>query len=360
MLVSSMARTISATQMFTSPLWRLWIWILSATIAIQVSALLLTRQFGWSHWIVLSRLRHSVRAHHLALIAIALAAIFVTCVCLLSQMVVVKARVYNAKNALILSARELPGFIEQNRDSEALARFRVHLDDVLRVEYPDSLSKVVAIRRWVRRQQSQDESVWLRRARVNHEDPHRLLKEQKEGIPGSCRRFSYILLGALLSAGFKARIVGFVSALRRRDLRQHAAVEVWLDGLSQWVLLDPTYDTLVLVDGKVASAVQLYEAIVTGDLTRIAFERDVGALEPHPTPKVYERYCQHLFVAMSNAVFDGHGVRIVGRKRMRFLHYSRQAAYPEFRKQFLIGAGGSGLFLSLMLWTWSILSFAAE
>ena len=360
MLVTQMVRTESTTQVLMSPLRRLWVRILSVTVAIQVSALLLTRQFVWSHWAVLSHFRHAVRTHHLALAATALTAIGVACIRLLSQIVLVKARVYNAKDSLIFRERELPGFIEQNRKSEALARFRLHFEDILRVRHPDSLSKVVAIRRWVRHQQSQDKSVWLPRARVNHENPHRLLKEQREGVPGACRRFSYILLGALLSAGFKARVVGFASTLNRRDSKQHAAVEVWLEELGQWVLLDPTCDTLVLVDGKVASAIDLHEAIVGGDLTRIAFQRNGGVLVPHPSPELYERFCRHLFVAMSNAVFDGHAVRIIGRKRIRFLHYSGEAAYPEFRKQLLLLAGGSGLFLSLALWAWSLLSLVGE
>jgi len=343
-----------------SPSRRLWVWILSVTVVSQVFAVLFTRQFAWSHWGFLSHLRHAVRTHHLAFAAIALTAIGVACIRFLSQMVLVKARVYNAKGPLILRKRDLPGFIDQNRNSEALTRFRLHLDDVLRVRYPDSLSQVIAIRRWVRHQQSQDKSVWLPRARVNHENPHRLLKEQRDGVPGSCRRFSYILLGALLSAGFRARVVGFASTLNRRESQQHAAVEVWLEELGQWVLLDPTCDTLVLVDGKVASAVDLCETMVSGDLTRIAFQRDGGALGPHPSPELYERYCRHLFVAMSNAVFDGHAVRTIGWKRIRFLHYSREAEYPEFRKQLLLSVGGSGLFLSLVLWAWSLLSLVAQ
>jgi len=111
-------------------------------------------------------------------------------------------------------------------------------------------------------------------------------------------------------------IVGFVNSLRRSRRNRHTAVEVWLEELEQWVLLDPTHDTLVLVDGKVASAIQLHEAIVDGDLTRIAFERNGAALEPHPKAEFYACYCRHLFVAMSNAVFDGYAVRSIGRKRI--------------------------------------------
>jgi hypothetical protein len=291
--------------------------------------------------------------------AIAFMAIFAACAWLLSQMVLVRARVYNAKDPRILRTPELHGFKEQNRNSEALARFGTNFEDVLRAPCADSLSKVVAIRRWVRIQQSQDEAVWLHEARVNHEDPHQLLKEQRLGIPGACRRFSYILLGALLSAGFRARVVAFSSSLNRRDTRQHAAVEVWLDELAQWVLLDPTFDTVILVDGKLASAIDLHEAIAVGDLTRISFERNGGTLVPHPRAVSYQCSCRHLFVAMSNAVFDGHAVRMLGRNRISFMHYSREAEYPEFRKQLLLGAGGSSLFLSLVSWTWLLVSLTA-
>jgi hypothetical protein len=143
-------------------------------------------------------------------------------------------------------------------------------------------------------------------------------------------------------------------------VEEHAAVEVWLEDRGQWVLLDPTYDTVILVDGEVASAIELQEAIAVGNLGRISFERNGGMLAPHPRAEFYERYCRHLFVALSNAVFDGHAVRIVGRNRIRFLHYSREAEYPEFRKRLLLGAGSGGLFLSLVLWTWSIISLVPE
>ncbi len=355
-----MARNESTIQaLMRSPL-RLGLWMLSVAIAIQVSVFLWTTKLPGHHWVLLRRLRHAGRAHHLILGAVVLFAICVACVYLLSQMVLVKARVYNAKDPVIFRARELRGFIEQDKNSEALARFGLHLDDVLKVHYPDSLSKVVAIRHWVRLQQSQERSVWLPPVRVNHEDPHQLFKEQQQGVPGSCRRFSYILLGALLSAGFRARVIGFVSTLDRRKVQEHAAVEVWLEDLGQWVLLDPTYDTVILVDGEVASAIELQEAIAVGDLGRISFERNGGTLAPHPRAEFYQRYCRHLFVALSNAIFDGHAVRIVGRNRIRFMHYSREAEYPEFRKRLLLGAGSSGLFLSLVLWTWSIISLVPE
>ena len=360
MMINHLTGNESTIQARMRPSLRVYLLILSAATAIPLCGFFWTKRLPRVHWGLLRRLGHASPPHRLMVAAIAFMAIFMACTWLLSQMVLVKARVYNAKDPRVFRATELPGFKEQNRNSEALARFSANFEDVLITPYRDSLSKVVAIRRWVRLQQSQDEGVWLPEARVNHEDPHQLLKEQRQGVPGACRRFSYILLGALLSAGFKARVVGFLSSLNRRDARQHAAVEVWLDELGQWVLLDPTCDTVILVDGKLASAIDLHEAIAAGDLTRISFERNGGTLVPHPRAESYQRSCRHLFVAMSNAVFDGHAVRMIGRNRIRFMHYSGEAKYPEFRKQLLLGAGGSSLFLSLLSWTCLLVSLTAE
>jgi hypothetical protein len=295
----------------------------------------------------------------IALVAAALTVLCCICLRLLSQIIMVKARIVNTSSPSIFSARKLPGFIEQSQGSEALGRFRRHLDQVLSVEYQNSLAKVVAIRCWVRRQQSQDRLVWLTPAGVTHEDPHRLLKEIREGLPGSCRRFSYILLGALLSAGFDARIVGFTNSLNRRDSKQHLLVEVWLEELGQWVLLDPTFDTLITVGGKVASAIELHLAIADADPSRIAFARERGALIPHPRLELFEFYCRHMFVAMSNAIFDGYAIRILGQRRIQFFHFSHDGKYPEVLKHLLLVAACCSLFLGLLFWVSILLTFLA-
>jgi len=86
------------------------------------------------------------------------------------------------------------------------------------------------------------------------------------------------------------------------------------------------------------------------------FDRGGAALEPHPTAESYAKCCRHLFVAMSNAIFDGYAVRALGPKRIRFLHYSPEAAYPVLRKFVLLGVGGSGVFLSVVFWAWTFAS----
>lgn len=328
--------------------------------ALLSCAVVLTLPAARGHWRALHHLRHAVRSHHLALIATAFIVVTWACAYFLSQLVVVKAKVHDSSNPLAFSARQLPEFIPQDRASKSLAEFRRNLDDVLSVEYADSLAKAVAIRQWVRRQQSQEDAIWSTPVKVDHEDPHRLLEEQRNGIPGSCRRFCYILTGALLSAGFDARIVSFSSSLFRRGARRHVVVEVLIEELDKWVVLDPTFDTLVLVDGKPVSALELHEAVIGGGLAEITFERNGSTLAPHPKPEIYGHYCRHLFMAMSNAIFDGYSVRLLGWKRISFLHFSREATYPQLRKQFLLGAGGSGLFLGAVFWAWTFLSLIPD
>ena len=333
-------------------------WIAGYT-ALALAALVSTAAVSpaWArHWPVLWRFRHAFKTHHLAMIAACFVLIAWACVYLLSRIVVAKPSVSNASDPAMFMRRSLPGFVQQNRDAATLLHFRSHVEGAVEGEYPDFLSKAVAIRRWVRRQQSQDASVWLKRARVNHENPLRLLEEQRRGVPGACRRFAYVLTGALLSAGFDARIVSFTNSLFRVGVTRHDVVEVWIEDLGKWVLLDPTFDTLVLIDGRPASAIELEEAIAGRELDRITFDRGGAALEPHPTAESYAKCCRHLFVAMSNAIFDGYAVRVFGPKRIRFLHYSPEASYPVFRKFVLLGIGGSGIFLSVVFWAWTFAS----
>jgi hypothetical protein len=300
----------------------------------------------------------AIQSHGLALIAMMLFLAAYFCINSLTHLAMAKSPVSNVESPSLLEVRSLPHLIQQDRNSESLIRFRRNLEEIPEKEYPNSLSKAVAIRHWVRRQQPEDKFMWMPAGGGDHENPQRLLEEQRQGVPGACRRFSYILLGALLSAGFDARIVCFVSSLRRRGMKSHVAVEAWIEELAQWVLLDPTYDTVVLVDGKVASAFELHKAAAAGRLDRITFDRNGTTVEPHPSPEHFGLYCQHLFVATSNAVFDGYYVRMIGTRRIPFLHYSEASAYPVLRKRVLLNVGGAGLCLSAIFWAWTLLSLA--
>ena len=121
-------------------------WVVIANLAFLSIAVLLMLPGARGRWRAFHHLRHAVASHHLALIATALIVFACVCIYFLSQMVVVKAKVHDSVDPLEFSARRLPEFVQQNRNSKSLVEFRGYLDALLSLEYPDSLSKAVAIR----------------------------------------------------------------------------------------------------------------------------------------------------------------------------------------------------------------------
>jgi hypothetical protein len=191
----------------------------------------------------------------------------------------------------------------------------------------DSLTKVVAIRKWVREQEEDAQYYDARGALVDDtEEPERLLDEQKRGVRSACRRFSYILVGALLSIGEDARIIAVTGDIHRSAL-EHELVEVWIKELGKWVLVDPTIDALVLIDKHPASALEAYEAVNSGPGGRISFEQN-GSRHRLPPVGDYAKCFKHLFVARTNAIFDGYRYSLLGSKRITFSHFVRPDVEP--------------------------------
>jgi len=329
--------------------------IFIAVFAVLIAGFIAAKQFG-------PNLRTSLaNSYQLAVVGVFLSVVCLTSLGLLSRMILVKANVYNSTGPVVLSEREVPGFVHQDRHSKSLLEFRHHIEEILQVNGVDSLSKVVALRHWVRCQQSEAKAAWVTERAIDHEDPHLLLRELRAGEPGACRRFSYTLLGAVLSAGFDARFVVFASTLRRRRALFHAVVEVWIEEMGQWVLVDPTYDCIVLINGKLASAIDLVLALESGDPGSIVFERNGSLLKPAPKSAFLQQCCRHLFLARSNAIFDGYGVRIIGPKRIDFLHYSPQGTkYPNGSKQLLIGLIVVCAAVSIAVWTLSLVAWSFQ
>jgi Transglutaminase-like superfamily len=298
---------------------------------------------------------HSIRLASLAVLFATIAFVSAyTCY----NLVMARYRVYNVADVAILRARHLQNFVQQDRNSGSMLQFRAHLQSLLDADHSHSLSQAIAIRQWVRQQQGQERQMWAPPF-VDHDDPFRLLQEQRNGVPGACRRFSFILLAALLSAGFDVRIVCFTSSLYRREGMAHSGVEVWIEELHQWVFLDPTFDTLVLVAGKPASALDLQLALAQNRFHEVSFERHGSCLKPCPNVEVYSRYCVHLFVRLSNAIFDNCSAGIL-RSGVHFLHYNGGSSYPVRGKYLTMGIGACGLVLSTIFWLSTLFSGMVE
>jgi hypothetical protein len=252
--------------------------------------------------------------------------------------------VENTHDRKSLTTRELPGFVYQRKDSEELIHFRqtiapgFHLNEGM-----NALAKVIAVRKWVRDRQSDKSEDWQGLYTDDSEDPEVLLEEQRSGLKSACRRFSYILTGALLSIGMQARLVCASDGFSPSSL-QHNMVEVWIEDLGKWVLVDPTLDTLIYIDGSPASLMDLYLAAKNPGGHSVEFPRGGSRHLPAPTWDGYVSLCKHIFVSRTNAIFDGYRIGLIGTKRISFLHLvdPPYEQYPETRKE--LAGGCSVLF----------------
>ena len=237
----------------------------------------------------------------------------------------------NTDNAGVINAR---GDGErQDPTAPGLIRFRTHLAPLLQPGQ-GALDTVAALRHWARTRQSQDLGLWRfpPSADSGDVDPGVLLQQQLALRPGACRRFGYVLAGALLSAGIPARIVSLQAFFT--DSLGHIMVEAWIEPLNKWILVDPTCDTMFLVDGQYASLLELRKALLEGKLESIAFERNGSNLEPSPSMEYLAQIPRHAFVVTNECLFTDPPLTKADVWRFRVLHYVDEYAepYPSVRR----------------------------
>lgn len=258
-----------------------------------------------------------------------------------------RSPVFNTRDAALFRAPELVGFVRQNPDAPGLIAFRKHLGDIIRPT-ASSLETARALRAWAHRQQQHTRDMINGGDGEDRVDPELLLAQQRQGVPGACRRFAYVYLGSLLSAGLNARVVSWDSSFYDRDTRGHTLVEVWIEELHTWVLMDAMGDHELLVDGRPTSLIDVREAVVRGEPQRVTADhpsrgRYVLTLTPEDL--------RHVYVSRTNAVFDGHSVGVFTTRPISFLHYVDKMAdsYPQGYKRLLSVVGAGTLLLGVAL-----------
>jgi hypothetical protein len=233
--------------------------------------------------------------------------------------------VVNTDDAGVITARG--DGKRQDPTVPGLIRFRTYLAPVLQPGQ-GALETVAALRHWARTQQSQDLTLWRfsPSADSGDVDPGVLLQQQRALRPGACRRFAYVLAGALLSAGIAARIVSLQAFFT--DGLGHIMVEAWIEPLNKWVLVDPTCNTMFLVDGRYASLLELRKALLEGRLESIEFERNGSNLEPAPSLEYLAQIARHAFVITNECLFTDPPLRKADVWRFPVVHYVDEHAEP--------------------------------
>ncbi len=224
---------------------------------------------------------------------------------------------------------------------------------ILRRQLPASLlvtkgrlEEAVAIRHWVRLQQ-QDGASWQAHhisfwERVNggSEDPLVLLAGQRNGASAVCKSFSYLLAGVAEASGMRARPMVVADSFDKYCRVSHAMTELWVPQVSRWVLMDSMKDVLYALNNEPASALDIYNAVHAGHLASIRTICFNGESRP-VDPSYISSLFQHLYIGMTNAVFDGYQVCFACSKPITFAHLSNDFSpdYPTAGKQIGLATG---------------------
>lgn len=284
---------------------------------------------------------HSTR-HSTAFRPVLLAAASLVCTILCAlyfhQFSFWRCTVVNTQSAALMTERG--DAKRQDPNAPGLIRFRAQIAPLLKPGW-GTLNKIAVVRHWARIQQPDDRRVWNFPpwADSGDVDPEILLQQQRASKPGACRRFGYVLAGALLSIGIPARLVSLQPSFR--DGFGHIMVEAWVDELNKWVLVDAMTDTRFQTNGNYASLLELRRALVSGALNSIRFERNGSNLEPPPRLPYLAQISKHAFVFKNECLFTDSPLTKASLWRFQLLHYVDRYAepYPELSKDFaLFGA----------------------
>jgi hypothetical protein len=248
-----------------------------------------------------------------------------------------KTPMTNITDPAKLSLRRIPDQREVRPDESKLHLLRSQLAGVVNVRM-GPLEKAVAVRQWCRAQQS---GTWD----VNDDsssDPLLLLDRQRQGIPGTCRRFAWVLAGSLEAIGLDARVVSACGVLFDSSYgssHRHALVEVWIPDLRNWVLMDSMYNATYLVDGRPASLYEVSLAFRSG--RTVSFDRNGATTEPTPVvDHAFKLMFNHLLYSRVASTFAGLDANLFGNHRIEFAHHAMSGElYPETLKQALLALG---------------------
>lgn len=217
-----------------------------------------------------------------------------------------------------------------------------------------TIDRARQITHWVRNQQSDDPDQWLDGNDDSSDDAVELLQRMRRGVPGACRRMSYVLLGALQAAGIDARVVILGTSVEDSDY--HSTLELWLPEENRWILADSSYDSLFTHNGRPVSAWEAVSIWRSGG--RVDFDRGTDR-KPVPDHSFFRRF-SHVYVAKQSPAVDGTSVRGWNLRRTGFLHYydAEVEPYPETRKRVavavLLASVGAILLIGLIvIWRFS-------
>jgi hypothetical protein len=297
------------------------------------------------HGFALSYVRRNSKYHIYLAICVVLVSIASAILGSVSELSFFRSTVENVSDREVFLRETAAEFASPGEPSADLAAFRSQLPFEIK-NGPPNLATAIKVRHWVRLQQPDGDSwkpqpVTFRGRLIGPlDDPVQILHAQRQGAPANCRQFSFLMAGAIESAGMRGRVVIASGGFWKWCRDGHVMTDVWIPMLRKWVLMDSMWDVMYTVDGKPASALETYDAARQNRADRIAvvgYDLKIRSVEPD----LIRRQFKHLYFALTNTFFDGYRVCLTCNKQIRFAHYSNSysSSYPSFQKKTALSAG---------------------
>ncbi|HEY0356101.1 MAG TPA: transglutaminase-like domain-containing protein [Flavisolibacter sp.] len=194
---------------------------------------------------------------------------------------------------------------EQNDNNEYL--------DLLRVKYPfqhlimDARSdseKAFKILNWVHKQWKHDGN-----NEPKKNDAISILDEAREGKNFRCVEYGIVATACLNAVGLKARVLGLMT----KDVETtqsgagHVLLEVYLNDLKKWVLLDGQWDAVPLLNNIPLNAVEFQKAIVE-NYDDLIIRSSSGISKRHYVDWIYP-YLYYFTIPLDNSEKPGSEVK---------------------------------------------------
>jgi len=179
-------------------------------------------------------------------------------------------------------------FFYENKESDNMARIRVYykLDHVM--GDGNEMQRILRLLKWTG-EHFKINGKTLEDRKYDSEDFFDILNRARmEGYVLNCRYISTIFTQILLSVGFKTRwVVCMPIALEYREC--HCVVEVYIEALEKWILVDPSYKLLYFnKKGELINLHEMRSLIIKGEKFRVVNT-------PHHYDDVWNCWINHIF-----------------------------------------------------------------
>jgi transglutaminase superfamily protein len=180
-----------------------------------------------------------------------------------------------------LDNAELASFVVE-RNADSVSGIPTHARNIA-PRLPLSVEDISFFRRELTGQILNSDSQWQRSTRLRNwlssgrfkmalpglatRVPREAYLQMRQGKPVLCGNLAEIYVALCESAGLVARTVGLSLMVRDGTFGSdtHAGAEIWLPEMGGWIYQDPTFNCYWTVNGRPASALQLHNALMSGD-----------------------------------------------------------------------------------------------